>query len=351
MFLKLRTWRALMSVSLLSLLLLSGCATTNPRDPLEPMNRAIYQFNEGVDTVLFRPLAEGYRAVLPEFVRNSISSFFSNINDVLVALNNLLQGKVTDAATDVGRVLMNSTLGLGGLFDIASNLGVEKHNEDFGQTLGRWGVGDGPYLVLPLLGPSNLRDTLGRVVDGKADPIGYMHDVRWRNSLWATRFVNTRAELLDTSKIIETAALDPYEFVRDAYIQRRRNLIYDGAPPREKDEGGAAKPAEPPRVRGQGPFPFAADDVTAGLGTPVDKLSIDNTTPARASGTPSTDTRAPAPLVTREAPKTPVPNEPQVDLRLPGEPTGAGEAANETRDGPPRVVRVWTPMPAIGFNF
>ncbi|MBM3344836.1 MAG: VacJ family lipoprotein [Betaproteobacteria bacterium] len=282
MFFKLRAKRSLLPTLLLPLVLLGGCATTHPGDPFEPVNRAVYKFNDGVDTVLFRPLAQGYRAVLPQFVRTSVSNFFSNINDVLVCLNNLLQGKPTAAYADLGRFLMNSTLGLGGLFDIATPLGVEKNNEDFGQTLGRWGVGGGPYLVLPFLGPSNIRDTVGRAVDSYGDPLRYMNDIRWRNSLVGTRFVNQRAELLDTTTILETAALDEYLFVRDAYLQRRRNLIYDGTPPREKfDENSRLDPGNP-LAHAQSPFP-SSGDADAGLtGTPWPPVSATPTAPSSA---------------------------------------------------------------------
>ncbi len=216
---------------------LGGCATTgNPRDPLEPMNRAIYSFNDGVDQAIFKPVAEAYRAVLPSVVRAGVSNFFANINDVSIALNNLLQGKPVDAISDVGRIAVNTTAGILGVFDIATEFGLEKHNEDFGQTLGHWGMSDGPFLMLPLLGPSNLRDTVGRVADFKLDPITYVDPSRDRNILWGSRLVSQRAGLLDTSKFLETAALDPYEFLRDAYLQRRRNLVHDGSPPPEKDD-------------------------------------------------------------------------------------------------------------------
>lgn len=226
----------LVSVSML-MTLLGGCATTgNPHDPLEPMNRAIYSFNDGVDQAIFKPVAEAYRAVLPSFVRTSVSNFFANINDVVIALNNLLQGKPGNAASDVGRIAINTTIGILGVFDVATEFGMEKHHEDFGQTLGYWGVGDGPFLMLPLLGPSNLRDTVGRVADFKLDPITYVDPSRDRNILWGSRSVSQRADLLETSKILETAALDPYEFLRDAYLQRRRNLVHDGSPPPEKED-------------------------------------------------------------------------------------------------------------------
>lgn len=241
---------------ILSLSFLGGCATNNPRDPLEPMNRAFYSFNDGVDQAVFKPIAEGYRAVLPSFARTGVSNFFSNINDVLIALNNLLQGKFINAISDVGRVVVNSTIGILGFMDPATEFGLEKHNEDFGQTLGYWGIGDGAYLVIPLLGPSNIRDAVGRFVDYKTDPITYVESMRARNILWGTRLISNRADLLDTSKILDTAALDPYEFLRDAYLQRRRNLVYDGSPPPDKDDDNEIKIK--PRA-GTNPAPLAAD--------------------------------------------------------------------------------------------
>ena len=238
--------------AVISLGVLGGCASTNdPRDPLEPINRGVYQFNEGVDTMFLKPVAEVYQAIIPPVARTGVSNVFANINDVVVALNNLLQGKVTEALSDVGRVLINTTAGLFGLFDVATPVGLEKHDEDFGQTLGYWGLGDGPYLVLPLLGPSNLRDTAGRVVDYNTDPVTYIEPTRDRNQVQGLRLVSRRAELLSASRLLSVAALDEYEFVREAYLQRRRNLIYDGNPPREKEVGINIKPllaAEPAKV-------------------------------------------------------------------------------------------------------
>ena len=222
---------------------LGGCASTNdPRDPLEPLNRGVYKFNDAVDTVLLKPVAEVYQGVVPPIARTGIRNVFNNLNDVIVALNNLLQGKFTEAASDVGRIAINTTAGLLGLFDVASPAGLEKHDEDFGQTLGYWGIGDGPYLVLPILGPRNLRDTGGLVVDALTDPVTYIDPSRDRNQVMGLRLVSRRAELLGASQLLSVAALDEYEFVRDAYIQRRRNLIYDGNPPREKESGINVKP-------------------------------------------------------------------------------------------------------------
>jgi len=246
--------------ALVSTMLLGGCASTgNPRDPLEAINRGIYQFNDGVDTMVLRPAAEVYRGVLPPFVRTGVSNFFSNINDVLVALNDLLQGKLTDAASDASRVAVNTTVGLLGLIDVATRIGLEKHNEDFGQTLGRWGIGDGPYLVLPLFGPSTLRDALGRFVDYKTDPITYVDPTRDRNQLSGLRLIDQRSTLLGATSIFETAALDPYEFLRDAYLQRRRNLIHDGNPPPESDGEFELKPGQRSGRRDTSPFPHDAD--------------------------------------------------------------------------------------------
>jgi phospholipid-binding lipoprotein MlaA len=302
--------RALLLTLLLPLVLLGGCATTNPRDPFEPVNRAIYSFNDAVDTAVIRPLAEGYRAVLPSFVRTGISNFFANINDVLIALNNLLQGKVVAAISDVGRVLVNTTVGVGGLIDIASKINLEKHNEDFGQTLGYWGVGDGPYLMLPILGPSSLRDALGRFVDAKGDPVGFIRDIPWRNSLWGTRAVNQRAELLDTSKILETASLDPYEFLRDGYLQRRRNLIYDGSPPREKDEDAGLRKPQP-------------------LASRSSRASGESANPMPGTPLPSGEALTPARAAAQETVPTPPVNVPTAEVKSPEEP-----AAVEVQQGP-----------------
>jgi len=230
---------------LMLVLQLGGCASTgNPRDPLEPLNRGIYTFNDGVDNLLIKPAAEFYSAVLPEFMRSGVSNFFSNLNDVIVAVNSLLQGKLGQSASDVGRIAVNTTAGVLGLFDVATGMGLEKHEEDFGQTLGFWGIGDGPYIVLPFLGPSNLRDTVGWFGDAYAWPVTYVEPNRDRNLLIGLRVVSGRSELLAATKILEMAALDPYAFIRDAYLQRRRNLIYDGKPPPdEEDMDPEAKPA------------------------------------------------------------------------------------------------------------
>ncbi len=214
---------------------LGGCASSgNPKDPIEGFNRAIYGFNEAVDTVLIKPVAQGYDAVLPSPVRTGVTNFFGNIADFFIGVNNLLQGKPDQAVSDLGRLLVNSTVGLLGVIDWASDMGMEKHEEDFGQTFGRWGVGDGAYVMLPILGPRTVRDTAGFVLDFVADPVGNVGHIPTRNTLYAIRFIDVRADLLPADKVIEEAALDKYSYVRDGYLQRRNNLIHDGNPPREK---------------------------------------------------------------------------------------------------------------------
>lgn len=218
-------------------LLLAGPALAEDvRDPYEGFNRAVFAFNEGLDKALIKPLARGYVTVLPAPVRTGIGNVYSNVGDVFIAVNNVLQGKPADAVGDTARFVFNSTMGLFGLIDIASAMGLEKHNEDFGQTLGRWGVGPGPYLVLPVYGPRDVRDGVGLAVEVAADPVGRIAHVPTRNTAMAIRLINDRAELLPADEIIEEAALDKYAYLRDAYLQRRRNLIYDGRPPREPDD-------------------------------------------------------------------------------------------------------------------
>ena len=215
-----------------------GCATTNPdpRDPLEGLNRGVYAFNDKLDTWVMRPVATGYIKVVPGEIRDRVRNFFANIADPMIGVHNILQGKFEDGFFDWVRFGFNSTFGLLGLHDVATDMGYEKHDEDFGQTFGRWGAGPGPYLVLPVLGSSTVRDGAGKVLDFYTDPINETEpfDARW--GLVLLRLTQTRADLLDASRILEQAALDRYVFQRDAYLQRRRNLVYDGRPPRENPE-------------------------------------------------------------------------------------------------------------------
>jgi phospholipid-binding lipoprotein MlaA len=215
--------------------LLGGCATSgNPKDPIEGFNRAMYGLNDALDTVLIKPVAQGYDAVLPNPVRTGVTNFFGNIADLFIGVNNLLQGKPDQAVSDIGRVLVNSTIGILGVIDWATDMGMEKHEEDFGQTFGRWGVGDGAYVVLPFFGPRTVRDTAGLIVDSAVDPVGHVDHVPTRNTLLALRVVDIRADLLPADKVIEEAALDKYSYIRDGYLQNRHSQIHDGNAPREK---------------------------------------------------------------------------------------------------------------------
>ncbi len=240
-----------------------GCATSgNPKDPIEGFNRAMFSFNEGLDMVIIKPVAQGYEAVLPTPVRTGITNFFGNIADVFIAVNNLLQGKVPEAVSDTGRVLVNSTIGIFGFVDWASDMGMEKHDEDFGQTFGRWGVGNGAYVVVPFFGPRTVRDTVGLVLDTQADPVANVNNVPARNTLLVLRVVSDRATMLPADKVIEEAALDKYSYVRDGYLQRRRNLIHDGNPPRDLDAEADDPLGERPALAAE-PVAAPAETVTA----------------------------------------------------------------------------------------
>jgi phospholipid-binding lipoprotein MlaA len=216
---------------------LAGCATTDgdPRDPFESVNRGVYRFNDVFDRTLAKPVASAYSNYVHEGVRDRVRNFFSNLADPFIGVNNMLQGKFEDGFFDWVRFAFNSTVGLLGVHDVATDMGYEKHNEDFGQTFGRWGAGPGPYLVLPFLGSSTVRDGAGTVLDLYTDPMGEIRPYHLQYGLWGLRFTQVRADLLDASRILEEAALDRYVFQRDAYLQRRRSLIYDGSPPRERE--------------------------------------------------------------------------------------------------------------------
>jgi phospholipid-binding lipoprotein MlaA len=214
--------------------LAAGCATANdPRDPLEGFNRGVYKVNEKLDDWVVRPAARGYQKWVPGELRSRVRNFFANIADPFIGVNNMLQGKFEEGASDWARFAFNTTFGLLGVHDVASDMGYDKHDEDFGQTFGTWGAGPGAYLVLPLFGPSSVRDGAGKVLDIVTDPLNLADPEGLRYGLTATRVLQVRADLLDASKLLEEAALDRYVFLRDVYFQRRRSLIYDGRPPRE----------------------------------------------------------------------------------------------------------------------
>jgi len=225
-------------------LLTAGAAhAQSANDPLEGWNRAIFGFNEGLDAAVLKPVATGYKAVVPELVRSGVSNVFANFGDGWSAINQLLQGKPVAAAQMTMRVATNTLFGIGGLFDVASDLGIERQQEDFGQTLGRWGLPAGPYIVWPLLGPSSLRDTAAMPLDLSWRPAALTDDEPTRWGLSTLQLIDVRASLLSAGRLIDDIALDKYVFIRDGYLSRRRSLVYDGDPPEipePKDEVPAA---------------------------------------------------------------------------------------------------------------
>ncbi len=218
-----------------ALLLSGGCASTpgmgsDPRDPFEHYNRDMFAFNDALDRNVVKPIATHYVDYVPEFVRIGVGNFLGNLGDVWTAVNNYLQLKPVQGTQDTARVIFNTTLGLAGLIDFATPMGLPKHEEDFGQTLAIWGVKSGPYLVLPLFGPSTVRDGLAKSVDLYVDPVGQFDSESFRNTARVMRVIDTRAELLGASSLMEDVALDRYQFLRDAYLQRRQWRIRDGEP-------------------------------------------------------------------------------------------------------------------------
>lgn len=228
--------RALATIAMLAFL--SGCANTynNPQDPYEGYNRAMYKFNDALDKAVIKPVAQGYDAVVPEPISWGISNFFSNLNEITVIINDLLQGKFQQAAADAGRFGLNTTVGVFGIFDVAGHAGYKKNNEDFGQTLGVWGAEPGAYVVLPLFGPRTVRDSFGLVGDMFTDPVMYVEGDDARLALAGTRLIDTRARLLKAGKVLAEATDDEYSYVRDAYLQRRQYLVHDGNPPEGEDD-------------------------------------------------------------------------------------------------------------------
>ncbi|MBR8302266.1 VacJ family lipoprotein [Burkholderia dolosa] len=261
--------------------MLTGCATgpnRNPNDPLEPMNRAMYKFNDTVDQNIAVPIAKGYQKITPTPLRTAISNFFSNLGDLGNMANNLLQLRITDATQDLMRVAMNSVFGVGGLIDIATPAGLPKHHQDFGLTLARWGVPSGPYLVLPVFGPSTFRDGVGRAVDVRFNLLNYIEPAA-RNPMYVMQFVSARSDLLGATDLLKQAALDPYSFVRDAYLQQRKSLTYhsqssSAALPNysEPGESGAvpgAVPAATPAAPGLPNYEDPGDGAAAPTNAPA----------------------------------------------------------------------------------
>jgi phospholipid-binding lipoprotein MlaA len=224
-------------VAVAAVALVAGCASTPSNvDPLEPMNRALYGVHDVLDTNIVKPVAESYVSVVPQFMRTGFANVFNNIDDLFSAVNGLLQRKPDKAGNDLGRVMINTMFGLGGLIDVAADLNIERGNEDFGQTFAVWGFPQGPYLFIPLFGPTTVRDGTGVIVRIALGPVGYVPNVPVRNSIYGVGYVDLRSQALESGSLVDTAALDRYIFIRNAYLQRRRYLIYDGKPPPEPED-------------------------------------------------------------------------------------------------------------------
>lgn len=234
---------------------LSGCAAglgAHPHDPFEPWNRSISTFNDEVDAAILKPVATAYTDITPHFMRTGVNNFFDNLTGVWTAVNSVLQLKPQAAVESVMRVVVNTMFGLGGVLDVAGEMNIERHKADFGQTLGHWGVPPGPYLVLPLLGPSTLRDTVASTLIARGDLVWQLNHIATRNSLYALRLIDKRSNLLRTTAVLDAVALDKYTFTRDIFLQVRRNEVFDGNPPEEilKDvESPEVKPEALPETK------------------------------------------------------------------------------------------------------
>jgi len=241
---------------------LAGCAGIpgpNPRDPLEKWNRSMYDFNQHLDAVALKPAATAYRQAVPPIVRTGVANFFGNLQDAWSFVNSVLQWRIQDAGESFARVEINTIAGLGGIIDVASELNIEKHKEDFGQTLGRWGVPAGPYVVLPVLGPSTMRDTLALPIDTKGDLIWRMPHNDERTSLYVLRAVDRRANLLRIGEVVDQAALDKYSFTREAFMQKRNAEVFDFKKESEND-GAEPKADGEPAPRNPAPAPGSKKD-------------------------------------------------------------------------------------------
>lgn len=305
---------ACMRLAVVTLMIaLGGCASmnNNPRDPFEGFNRGVFTFNDKLDQVALKPAAQAYRAVVPSFVQTGVGNFFGNLGDVWTGVNSILQGKVGDGVSDFMRFAVNSTLGLAGLLDISSEAGLPKHKKDFGQTLGVWGVGSGPYLVLPLLGSSTVRDTAALPLDFKGDIWSYKQPVGWRNTGTGIRLIDLRASVLDAYDLIEGAALDRYSFIRDAFLQRRASQIDSSAALRARS--GSTTPEQNPGSNKDGyepagPTPEPLIEHPAGKAPGhAGNGTVPVTTAGNAMDLPASDERLTLPRATSDHGATSVP--------------------------------------------
>jgi phospholipid-binding lipoprotein MlaA len=226
-----------LAVAFATALTLAGCAMGPTReDPFEPMNRVSYKVHQVVDGRIVKPVVQAYVDYTPQPVRLAVTNFFGNIDDMFSVINDMLQGKGDKAGNDLGRVITNTGFGVLGLIDVAGSAGIPKGNEDFGQTFGVWGIPQGPYLFIPLFGPTTVRDGSGWLIRGYASPVGHIDDIATRNLLWALNLIDLRASALQAENLVNQAALDPYTFIRRSYLQRRQYLVYDGNPPPPKED-------------------------------------------------------------------------------------------------------------------
>ena len=287
-----------LAATLIAAALLAGCASPSnrtPGDPLEPMNRAVFKVNDTIDSTIAVPIAKGYQKVTPHPLRTAISNFFSNLGDLNNIANELLQLKITDATEDLIRFAMNTTFGIGGLIDFATPARLPKHHQDFGLTLGRWGVPSGPYLVLPIFGPSSFRDGVGLAVDTRFSPFIYA-PTDARKPLYGLQFVSARSDMLGATNILEQAALDKYSFVRDAYTQQRRAAL-------------GADAAKPPAL------PNYGDDEESAAPAPAGAAS--EAAPATAASAASAPTAASAPATDSAAASAPAAAQPASGASVP----------------------------------
>jgi phospholipid-binding lipoprotein MlaA len=294
-------------------LLLSACATPpqNPQDPFEKFNRAVFTFNDAIDRAALKPAATAYKEVLPGFVQTGVNNFFGNMSDAWSGVNNLAQAKGQDGVNDLTRFAVNSTFGILGVIDIATPAGLRKHNEDLGQTLGYWGVPRGPYLMLPVLGPSTVRDAAALPADLWGDPWSHKMPVGWRNVGIGVRAIDQRASILDASNLLEDAALDRYEFIRDGYLQRRDSRVYDDERSQGKHEKQLLKKQQ---KQGQEQDPEGAGgkvDMKKAYGEDADDAASGKVDMKKAYGDDA-DAGAPAPAGAPLPPPQPAPSSEKV---------------------------------------
>jgi phospholipid-binding lipoprotein MlaA len=340
---------------------LAACATVKnptPGDPLEGMNRTIFTFNDTLDKYTFKPVAQGYQWAVPQPIRTGVTNVFANVGDAYTAFNELLQLKITDFVSDIMRVTVNTFWGLGGIFDVASIMKLPKHQQDFGLTLGHYGVPGGPYLVIPLLGPSNIRDGVGTIADFELDPTSFIEPVSLRNYIFVVRLVNTRANLLGASDLLSNAALDKYSFVRDAYQQRRAYLLRDGkaesnALPNYDEEGTDSGAAGATGVAPTGAAQAKPAQAASGAAAPA--VPAPSTEPAPAApSAPAPASGAGSSAVPVPAPVAPAAVSPTAPMTVPPAATAsAPNAASEPMDPsmPGNQMMVPNPYLAPGIRF